>query len=183
MEIIPIQWNVPWPSSVAMLWTTLSPDHCVKPSEKLRGRSCSLTCKDDCLNRLISSYVMEYSSRASLLITDSHPNSESSEIPIPNKIGEITDRGRLAWTIEWPMPVCLSLLAVKFSIKVRSRCGTRCCVRSLSRISSKVGYLLISYWLRKCCIWSIWQQVWQNEHSPLQWCFVCYCTICYLWSG
>ena len=80
------------------------------------------------------------------------------------------------WTIEWPILVCLSLLAVKFALKVLCICGNHCCMRSLSRICSKDGELLMWYW-------SIWQHVWQYEHSPLQYCFVCQCTTCHLWCG
>ena len=39
-----------------------------------------------------------------------------------------------------------SLLAVKFAIKVLSTCGTHWCIRSLSRICSNIGELLIWYW-------------------------------------
>ena len=167
-----------------------------------------VNCNDNFLNWLISSYVKEYPSHASLLNIDSHPNSESSETLTPNKIGEIGNQGLLAWTIilhqirrpgflcggtncleeypwtiDWPILVCLSLLAVMFAIKVLSICGTICCVRSLSRICSKVGELLIWIELYKCCLWSIWQHIWQYEHSPLQCCFVCQCTTCHLWCG
>ena len=33
--------------------------------------------------------------------------------------------------------------------------------------------------LHKFCVWSIWQHVWQYQHSPLQCCFVCHCATCH----
>ena len=151
----------------------------------------------------------EYASHASLLIIDSHPNSESSETLTPNKIGEITDRSRLAWmiilhqirrpgflvcggtncleqyprTIDWTILVCLSLQTVKFAIKVLSICGTHCCVRFLSRICSKVGDLLILYWTSQMLSLINLVAHLTIEHSPLQCCFVCHCTTCRLWCG
>ena len=149
MKITPIPWSIPWPSSVAILWSTLSPDHCMQLSCKLSGRSCWLTCNEDCLNGLISPYVMEYQScnfvnhwlpftfwiqwntntkqiwwgnRSRSTGLDDHlaPDSATGIL-----CGRTNCLEQSSWTIEWPILVWLSLLAVTFAIKVGIRCGTR----------------------------------------------------------
>ena len=138
--ITTIPLNVFLPSSVHMLWSTLSATHWVT----LLGYFGRTSSKFDvtmefCLNLVTSSQEMEYPRWKGLLINHLDPNVWSSSTPNPNSKGGIIDRVLAARSKHWPLA---ALFTVDFTIDCRNICnieGNWWHTASPSRMSSFDG--------------------------------------------
>ena len=103
IAIIPIPWNVPDPSKVLILWSTLSPANCVNTFgyEFMTEFPIGWLPTTDFLNLFTSEYEIEKPSLNNSLTSHLDPNTWSHSIPRPNNSGGNIVRGRGALIMHW----------------------------------------------------------------------------------